>query len=413
MTENKIKPWIVLVLCCMVASSSMGLLSNSVGVFYTPVSEALGVMRGNFTLHITISSLVSAFMALIIAKVIVKYNFKPFILGGAILACGSTCLMGFCTQLWQFYVLGAIRGLGINFFSMIVLTMIINYWFVGKHGLATSLVMSFSGIAGAVGSPLITSAISSIGWEKTYVVYGLVSFLLVLPAVIYPFKLNPRQEGLLPYGYVPPKEPVKVEHTNNIKPKEKSTFKLLTFSFMAFIIVVLCIIALTCMPQHFPGYAVALGFTTTLGASMLSASMFGNISAKMVFGILSDKIGSFYTSVVILAVNLCSLFILLFVKAEAAMIIAAFLFGTIYSMGSVGIALLCKDFFGIENYNVTYPKVTFAIGISGAVFASLIGYVYDFTGGYTAAILMLIAFHAIIFASLLFLSAQRKRGKIG
>lgn len=411
MTENKIKPWIVLVICCLMASSSMGLLSNSIGVFYTPVSEALGVMRGNFTLHVTISSLTSAFMALFIAKLIVNYNFKPFILGGAILSCGATVLMGFSHQLWQFYVLGAIRGIGLNFFSMLVLTMIINYWFVGKHGLATSLVMSFSGIAGAIGSPMLTKWIASMGWENTYVVLGILSFALVLPAVLFPFKLNPRQEGLLPYGYVPPKE--EATTTTTKQKVEKPAFKLLTLSFLMYIIVVLCIIALTCMPQHFPGYAQALGFTASLGATMLSASMIGNISAKLLFGILSDKIGSFYTSVVILATNLISLFVLLFIHTELALIVGAFLFGTIYSMGSVGIALLCKDFFGVENYNVTYPKVTFAIGISGAVFASLIGYVYDFTGGYTAAILMLIAFHALVFVSLLFLSAQRKRGKIG
>ena len=177
-------------------------------------------------------------MALFIAKLIVNYNFKPFILGGAILSCGATVLMGFSHQLWQFYVLGAIRGIGLNFFSMLVLTMIINYWFVEKHGLATSLVMSFGGIAGAIGSPMLTSFITNYGWQMAYRLYGIIAFALCIPILVFPFKLNPREEGLLPYGYKEKTE------SNTTTIKKESSLNLLSFPFILFCFTAIFILGL-------------------------------------------------------------------------------------------------------------------------------------------------------------------------
>ena len=43
MKKNNFKPWYVLVVCCGLAASSIGISINSSGVFYTPVSESLGL----------------------------------------------------------------------------------------------------------------------------------------------------------------------------------------------------------------------------------------------------------------------------------------------------------------------------------------------------------------------------------
>ena len=53
---------LTLICCCLLAASSVGVFTNSVGVFYTPVSEALGVGRGAFALHATLCALVMGFL---------------------------------------------------------------------------------------------------------------------------------------------------------------------------------------------------------------------------------------------------------------------------------------------------------------------------------------------------------------
>ena len=50
MVSKSSKHWLVLIVCCGLAASSIGVSINSSGVFYTPVSTSLGIMRGTFSI---------------------------------------------------------------------------------------------------------------------------------------------------------------------------------------------------------------------------------------------------------------------------------------------------------------------------------------------------------------------------
>lgn len=48
------KHWSVLICCCGLAAASIGISINSSGVFYTPVSKSLHMLRGTFSMHMTL-----------------------------------------------------------------------------------------------------------------------------------------------------------------------------------------------------------------------------------------------------------------------------------------------------------------------------------------------------------------------
>ena len=50
------KHWSVLIYCCGLAAASIGISINSSGVFYTPVSKSLHILRGTFSMHMTLPS---------------------------------------------------------------------------------------------------------------------------------------------------------------------------------------------------------------------------------------------------------------------------------------------------------------------------------------------------------------------
>lgn len=62
-------------MCCL-AASSIGLCTNAIGVFYTPVSKSLHVLKGTFAMHATLSTLITALTSLKMSKLIRKYNYK-------------------------------------------------------------------------------------------------------------------------------------------------------------------------------------------------------------------------------------------------------------------------------------------------------------------------------------------------
>ncbi len=69
------KHWSVLIYCCGLAAASIGISINSSGVFYTPVSKSLHILRGTFSMHMTLFSLATAIMSLFVPKTISKIFF--------------------------------------------------------------------------------------------------------------------------------------------------------------------------------------------------------------------------------------------------------------------------------------------------------------------------------------------------
>lgn len=152
----KAKPafhWVLVALLCGMAASAIGVCMNCVGIFYTPVSDSLGVLRDTFALHATISQLATSFIALAVPKLMGRFRYKRLLLCGVTVAVLSTTAMTFSRELWLFYLTGLPQGLGVGLFSTVPITIILTNWFHKSHGVATSITLSFSGRA--VCSPLV------------------------------------------------------------------------------------------------------------------------------------------------------------------------------------------------------------------------------------------------------------------
>jgi len=87
------KHWLVLVCCCGLAAASIGISINSSGVFYTPVSKNLHMLRGTFSMHMTLFSLATAMMSLFVPKIYEKFAFKKVLTISVIVAVASTTAM--------------------------------------------------------------------------------------------------------------------------------------------------------------------------------------------------------------------------------------------------------------------------------------------------------------------------------
>lgn len=389
MSNKSYKHWIIVFLMCCLAASSIGLCTNAIGVFYTPVSQSLKVLKGTFALHATLSTLATALTSLKISKVIKKHSYKKILFIGVILSSGATWLMSYCTSVYSFYISGILRGIGVGIYGMVPITVVITNWFDKKHGLAISLALSFSGLSGAIFSPLLSSWIIRYGWKMTYRFMAICIFILVLPALIIPWNIDPQKEDLLPYGY---KERKQAVHIQNNK------VNLLTISFMCMCLLTLLHTSITGISQHLSGIAVSIQLSATLGATLMSLAMIGNISTKLLIGLLSDLFTPVKAVIMMILTNCVSL-VLLFIgvtRQETALLyIGSFMFGSIYSVSAVGIPMLTRYFFGNENYAKTYSVIGFLTNVGSASSLTLIGYLYDFTNSYQIVFIIALCFHLI------------------
>lgn len=109
MINKSYKHWMIVFLMCCLAASSIGLCTNAIGVFYTPVSKSLHVLKGTFAMHATLSTLITALTSLKMSKLIRKYNYKKILLIGVLLSSVSTWMMSYSRSVYLFYILGILR----------------------------------------------------------------------------------------------------------------------------------------------------------------------------------------------------------------------------------------------------------------------------------------------------------------
>lgn len=386
------KAWKILSVLCGLAAASVGISINTSGVFYAVVAEDLGLLRGAFAFHMTIFSLVTAVSALFVPKFLRKMSFKSLLLISVLIAVVGTALMAFSTELWQFYLLGAIRGFSTGMFSIVTITIIINHWFIDKNGLATSIALGFSGIMGAVFSPIFSAIIAAFSWQIAYLAEGILLLCLCLPALLYPFTIQPEISNLKAYGS--DRTPLKTYP----KSTNTQTLPFTLFIIMSFGVMVSFVSSMT---QHLPSYAETIGSSATIGASLLSMGMFGNIISKIIIGFLSDKIGAIKSSLILLLVNILGAILLLFTRTSVLLLLAAFLFGSCYGLGAVSVPLVTRVMFGKNGYVKAFPVVSFVSNVGAAIAFSTIGYIYDFTKSYTLAFILIVFLLILSIISLL------------
>lgn len=394
---------LVLIGMCGLLASGVGLVTNVSGLFFTPIMEEFGVLKGQASLMPTICNISLAFGGMLVPRLLSEKSLKPLMIAATAVLAASTAALALCNSLMPMYLLCVLRGLSAGCITFVFATTVLNKWFVANIGLATSIAMGFSGIAGAAFSPVVNGVIASSGWRMGFVVIGILTVVLNLPAILFVPSLDPRTKGLLPLGAneVPAKKDAPAAEVQGAAaPIDKLVFA-------AVLVYALFGSALTALPQHFPGLAETYALGAAVGATMLSISMVSNTAGKILLGALIDRIGTKLSVLAYCALNAVAVVLMLLVHGPAALYVAAALFGLCYALATVGISMLTRDAFGLANYGKTYPAISLAGNIANAAFASIVGFMYDFSGGYTSTLVMFLAMLAGVVAIVLFVYGRQ------
>ncbi|MBR0420771.1 MAG: MFS transporter [Erysipelotrichaceae bacterium] len=394
----------VIVSCAGLAASSLGLIINVFGVFFTPLSSALHSGRGTISLASTLTSLFLGFASALTVKTVQEKPLQKVLLLSVTITCLSTIGLAYSKNLLFLYVFSILRGFCASFFTTHVVAFIISRWFISDRGTITGLVMAFSGIAGALMSPILNQIIDLYGYRFALILSAVLIFLFSLPAILT-LSSSPEKEGYLPY-----------ERKEKQKDGKDGSFKQIEFSrnssvFISLMIVSFIIQFLCSICQHLSGYGQSLGFSSAQGAMMISAAMIGNISGKFLSGILSDRIGAVKACIVLLIGFLTGLFILMnFQKEYLLMLVGSLLLGMSYA-GAISLSNVCFSLYDSRDYGSAYSTLTIIINTSGAIAVSLIGYAYDVFSSYQPILILCLGMGIIALLCMIYINRKTSKQK--
>ncbi len=379
--------WHVLtVICCLgMAATLLGICSTADSVFYLPLAERLGTGRGNISFYSTVAGITLAVATPLVVRLRSRLPLRLLVAAGSLLTGGAALAMAFVRSLWALYLLGALRGVGCACISIPVITTILGKWFVKSRGLVVGITMSASGVAGAILSPVFTALLAQYGYTATRVISAGIILLLTLPESLLFLHENPEEVKRCPYGGQSAQLPEQPQ------PEEKAVLPLRYVSccFVLLVLFAICASSTNQLVMHFSGFAVSIGMGTAVGAAMISAAMVGNIASKALLGLLCDRIGPYRAITVMGAFGLAGAWILLGQpQSRLLLMLAALLYGTVFSLFTVGTPQVIRSLYGNRQYADAYAAAYAFSGFVSAFTVSIGGYLYDATGSYSATFLM-------------------------
>lgn len=380
---------------------SLGL--SCAGIFYTAVSEHLGVGTGTLSYYTSILWVASLIALPLLGRVLTRLDARICVGGAVALAALDFVWLSIMQQLWQFYAAAAVMGISVTMLLFLAPSTLINRWFAKRAGFFLGIVMAFTGVGGVVWSAVGGVLIQEVGWSATYLVFAALT-LATLPTAVLFVSDSPEKKGMLPWGA----EPVELAEANvqvaakAIAPVTPSTasahapqapteqgmsasaaFRTPTF----ILLVVMCFSLNFNMYVYFmiPSYVSGQEIGTLmplLGATASSVAMAGQTISKIALGYVGDR---FPYAGAIAGVSLGVLgTALLAVGGGSAVIIylAAFAYGFYYGVTNVMMPILTRRSFGTADYAKIYARISMAATLAGATAGFIWGSLIDATGSY-------------------------------
>lgn len=283
------RPWIIFAGCCVMSFIGFALVTNTVGLYYTPVSEELGVPYTSVVFSSTVMSVCSIIASLFAGKLLQKIDTRIVISACIlILGCGFFGLSAM-TELWQLYVIFGVMGFAYIIALGLAPNVLMSNWFEDRLGLVMGVAGGVSGLGGMVFNPIITQFIGDFGWRTSYVITGVIMLVCILPFSIFAFKYRPDEsKGERAYGHGAAKG-VASEGERAIEGVSAGeAYRSPSFWLIGVAYILLQIVA--GLVQQVSNLEQLNGLTAAEAALVVSGIMFGAFLGKSTIGAFLDRI---------------------------------------------------------------------------------------------------------------------------
>lgn len=380
--------YLIVLSCIVMTCLPCALVLSCAGIFFTPVSEFFGVPKASFTLYFSVLNL--AMMATLpVAGKLLAARDARVVLSVATALCGLGMFgMASCREVWQFYLVGIVLGVGVAPLIYLAVPTLINAWCVKRVGFFVGLCMAFTGIGGVIFNPIGTAIIQSSpeGWRQAYLVFGIIILVGTLPFTLFVVRGKPADKGLLPYG-AGEKDAADADGAATVGTQGVSAADAMrTPAFWA--IVAFCgLITLNQTVYQFLS-SYALSFSNSLpqiaaaSGVVASAAMGGQAIGKVFLGSVSDHSVRLGAICGIAGGAVGVLLMWGIPSVLALLLVGAFCFGVVYAMTTVETPLLVRSVFGSADYANIYSRVSMVGSLMSAVAAVFWSLVIDSAGGY-------------------------------
>ena len=192
--------WMVMVSSIAMAAGPI-LITGTFGIFVKPLSETFGWSRSGISFGFSLVAFMVTFCAPVVGTLVDRFGPRKIMLCGAVVfGSGFLSFWSLSASIWHFYALYLLTALGGVCLTSIPFAATISRWFVRQRGLALGIMGTGVFAGGIYAPPLVTYVITHADWRWAYVTLGLLVWVIVLPVIGFFLVESPQQIGLRPDG---------------------------------------------------------------------------------------------------------------------------------------------------------------------------------------------------------------------
>jgi MFS family permease len=266
---------------------TVGIVYYGFPVFYPSLVESLGFTRAQVTQGFLYGFVVVGLALGFLAGVMIdRFGPRRIIQLGIGFVGVSLVLMGWMSELWQYYVLCVTEVIGYVLAGPIPNQVLVANWFRAKRGRAMGAAYLGLGLGGAVSPLLIGALIGSFGWRRAFQITGVLILIVLVPIAQWVTRSAPNDLGLFPDGADSSSAPGDLTVASSFR--TGAAVRSLNF-WLILAGTTLTIGAIGTVSQHLILFLKDYQYTTAQATRFASGLLLASLAGRVVVGYIADR----------------------------------------------------------------------------------------------------------------------------
>lgn len=383
------------------------------GVMFKPMIEEFGWSRGSVSLVFFVNMVIFALALIVTGKLYDRHGPKWVIIVSTLFVSAGFAMTSAIQSIGQFFLsYGVLAAIGVAGTAVPFIATVTSKWFEKKRGLAISLALSGNSLGHFALVPLFSLFTLTYGWRALYLTIGILILMVNLFIAFFVIRGDPHHLGLRPFGQIDGKSGVKEGQGNSLSSGHTEDFGLIqamkTRSYWLFVVIMfICGGGDYFATTHLIPLATDHGVSPQTAGNMLGWYGLMSLAGILVAGPAADRIGNKIPIFLTFTLRVLLYLLVLQSKTLPSLYFFAFLFGFTHLITAPLTPMLIGKLYGVSSIGILTGFVNTIHFLGGGFWAYIAGEIFDLTGSYQLAFILLAAAAAL--AALLSLGMVEKR----
>lgn len=380
--------WRIVAVAMLGLGLSNGVASYSYGLLVLPMGNEFGASRMEMMWGMTAGALAAVLISPTAGSLMDKRSARLLFSVGALCLAGALVLLSLSRNVWEFVlVFGSVMSVASTLLGPLGANTLVTRWFSRHRGRALGIAAVGTSLGGLLVPLLFQTLIDAYGWRQASLLLAGVVLIVLLPPVLWIVRNRPEDIGLQPDGETTVSSgrgatgaAASAELPNLMKDGAFWRISLAVGVLMA---------AFTAVLANLVPFAVGHGVAAKQAAFLVSAISVAGVSGKLLFSVFADRINLKWA--LLAALMMAGLPMLLLVQFHSywMMVVSAVSVGLASGAFLPAWGAILARIYGPLVFGRIMGRMQPVTIIMVMVTMPMTGYLFDLTGSYTAAFLVL------------------------